>query len=991
MKKLIYILSGMFMCLLFAIESTAQTCSTDFTVKTDIVASTCLSNGRITVTLEGNDLSNIFNVQYGLTSTTSGGYTVSPQISNVLDNVPPGTYTLTVRAFCQIDSEYSVVKTLENVVVGGSYVTPSASLNSTVSRKSYTGCNPTGIIALDVINGSGNFTFSITAAPSGVTTGTIVPTVSGNTYTFPGSNYPSGNYKVQIVDDCISFVADFTLGSMSTFPVFTTQGLSYFYPDVDNTKGSCNYVKWLAASGSLSSNSDFKRYFDDGLYEVGASKIGEMPTNWTTWTSNSTSLSSATWLNLGSYTVADFLSSGTNTIQVYIRVKDCSAIYDSFTTYMSRPVFLSPTPTRYTCSGYYTDIDVYDNQYGLFCYPLKVKVEKSLGSGTYSTVYENNNWLYSVNDDDQIGPLEYLSSYRVTIADQNNTSGTSTLYASRQPSVTTTSTYGNYLYCDRYQPRYYFASDATYECLPFTVSLENPSGTEIYTKTYTTSAEVQAGNTSGYFNLPDLEYGVNYVLKTYYATDNITYSQSVTRAKPTFATAYTLSVTNANACIENRASLNIKSNYIWPAGTKFVITGPAGYTSQTYTDTSTTGTTMGIVLGVTSLPAGVYTLTVDHGCNEVFQTTLNLESIYSYKDFDYTATPSCSGLVIEPTGTMTYLGDPTTTYYRLTDGPTGYDSSPISPGGTVTLSAAGTYTLSIYSGTSSSCVMASKTIEYDAAPMSINTDATSGYVCVGGSVGNIIVEAIDGVGPYAYELWDADNTTYTGLSYSGSDAVHFAYGAAGESYTVRITDQCGTYITQKVSLIDLQTAKIVYATNTTVCTGGTIELKCLTLGNTTYEWTGPNGFTSSDQNPVIANAQAGMTGLYKVTVQPEYCGTPIEDEIYITVSSLLVVTPGTETQEVTVCTGGSISLNGTVTGGGSTITYQWQSSSDNLTWSDISGATSTTYSPSVQSKGVYYYRRVTSDDCTSVYSYIVLNVNSCFIPVNPNIRSNVKK
>ena len=96
----------------------AQTCSPNFTVSTQIKNSTCLSNGEITVTL-GGDTTNIFNVQYGLSS--EGGFSINPQSDHVLRNIPPGTYQLTVRAFCKIDSEYSTVKNLSNMLLGGNY------------------------------------------------------------------------------------------------------------------------------------------------------------------------------------------------------------------------------------------------------------------------------------------------------------------------------------------------------------------------------------------------------------------------------------------------------------------------------------------------------------------------------------------------------------------------------------------------------------------------------------------------------------------------------------------------------------------------------------------------------------------------------------------------------------------------------------------------------------------------------------------------------
>ncbi|MDR2953577.1 MAG: hypothetical protein LBV43_00675, partial [Prevotella sp.] len=129
-------------------------------MNTKIKNSTCLSNGEITVML-GGDTTNIFNVQYGLSS--EGGFAINPQSDNVLRNIPPGTYELTVRAFCTVDSEYSTVKSISNLVVGGTYKVPEVSFDSDNSRKSYQECG-TGIIALNVTNGNWAYTFTITSA-----------------------------------------------------------------------------------------------------------------------------------------------------------------------------------------------------------------------------------------------------------------------------------------------------------------------------------------------------------------------------------------------------------------------------------------------------------------------------------------------------------------------------------------------------------------------------------------------------------------------------------------------------------------------------------------------------------------------------------------------------------------------------------------------------------------------------------------------------------
>ncbi len=54
------------------------------------------------------------------------------------------------------------------------------------------------------------------------------------------------------------------------------------------------------------------------------------------------------------------------------------------------------------------------------------------------------------------------------------------------------------------------------------------------------------------------------------------------------------------------------------------------------------------------------------------------------------------------------------------------------------------------------------------------------------------------------------------------------------------------------------------SSNSPICIGNTLELKA--SGGTNYAWTGPNGFTSTDQNPTIASATAVNNGQYSCSI-----------------------------------------------------------------------------------------------------------------------------
>src|SRR6185436_9368750 len=55
------------------------------------------------------------------------------------------------------------------------------------------------------------------------------------------------------------------------------------------------------------------------------------------------------------------------------------------------------------------------------------------------------------------------------------------------------------------------------------------------------------------------------------------------------------------------------------------------------------------------------------------------------------------------------------------------------------------------------------------------------------------------------------------------------------------------------------------------CEGGTIALSTPTVAGATYAWTGPNGFTSSLQNPTRSSGTLADAGTYSVTVTVNGC------------------------------------------------------------------------------------------------------------------------
>ena len=106
-------------------------------------------------------------------------------------------------------------------------------------------------------------------------------------------------------------------------------------------------------------------------------------------------------------------------------------------------------------------------------------------------------------------------------------------------------------------------------------------------------------------------------------------------------------------------------------------------------------------------------------------------------------------------------------------------------------------------------------------------------------------------------------------------------------------------------------------------------------------------------------------------VKFEFWATDGNQYQYVTLYAqwqLLVTTPTITTQpsSKSVFRGDSTSIEVAATTAYGTLSYQWQSSDDGSTWSDISGATSTSYAPPTTSVGTVYYRCVVTSTASGL-------------------------
>ncbi|MGB4958094.1 MAG: gliding motility-associated C-terminal domain-containing protein, partial [Saprospiraceae bacterium] len=132
------------------------------------------------------------------------------------------------------------------------------------------------------------------------------------------------------------------------------------------------------------------------------------------------------------------------------------------------------------------------------------------------------------------------------------------------------------------------------------------------------------------------------------------------------------------------------------------------------------------------------------------------------------------------------------------------------------------------------------------------------------------------------------------------------------NYIVTVTDINGCTESHTVSVVVQASPIAQIATNSPICEATSVNLNA--SGGNTYSWSGPNGFTNSQQNLLISNVSLSGGGTYTVTVTTTNGCTASTS----TTITILTRPNATVSSNSPVCIGNPLQLSAT---GGST--YQW--------------------------------------------------------------------
>lgn len=169
--------------------------------------------------------------------------------------------------------------------------------------------------------------------------------------------------------------------------------------------------------------------------------------------------------------------------------------------------------------------------------------------------------------------------------------------------------------------------------------------------------------------------------------------------------------------------------------------------------------------------------------------------------------------------------------------------------------------------------------------------------------------------------------------------------------------------------------KPIVGVNSPVCKGDTIKLTSNSVTGATYNWSGPNTFTSSLQNPWLIATGAVNQGLYQLFLTGGGC-TSANSAIFV---SVIVLPKPTANSSQTVCVGDTIIINASPS---STATiYNWTGPA-----SYTSSSLSNTITPALISNSGVYSFHTTGSGCKSDTASVNVLVKN--IPVlNPYLVS----
>lgn len=408
-------------------------------------------------------------------------------------------------------------------------------------------------------------------------------------------------------------------------------------------------------------------------------------------------------------------------------------------------------------------------------------------------------------------------------------------------------------------------------------------------------------------------------------------------------------VISSNAPVCMGTTLNLTSSsaiaYNW--------SGPNGFASTLQNPS---------ISNITASGAGTYTCIVSNGtCNSApvsISVQVNPTPVGPSLSSN---SPVCEN------GTLQLNADTISGASYSWSGPNGFTSTQQNPAiSGVTMAEAGTYTCTV---TVNGCQSLGSTTSVSISPApSAPVLGSNSPVCEGGTL-NLTAGTVSG----ASYTWNGPNSFASGVQNPSVSNVNNA-NAGTYNCTITVSGCTSTSSSVMVSVNPNPSAPVVSSASSN-CEGTTIQLSASTVSGATYNWSGPNGFSSSVQNPTIPSATSVNSGTYSCTVTVNGC-TSSNSDLVITVNP----SPAAPTiaSNSPVCAGSSLMLTASTVSGAN---YSWtgpnaySNFNQNPTIPNVTTAYSGTYNC-----------MVTVNGCSSSTATLAVVVNQAL--TSPTLASN---
>ncbi|WP_152541826.1 T9SS type B sorting domain-containing protein [Saccharicrinis fermentans] len=344
-----------------------------------------------------------------------------------------------------------------------------------------------------------------------------------------------------------------------------------------------------------------------------------------------------------------------------------------------------------------------------------------------------------------------------------------------------------------------------------------------------------------------------------------------------------------------------------PNGISYAWTGPNSFSSTVQNP---------VVNNITLADAGTYTLTVTDGNSCEASVTTDVVVNTNPTITASSNSPVCEGSNISLTSAASG-GSGSYSSYSWT-GPNSYTASSqnaIITGATSLQAGDYFVTVTDDNGCSSDATTFTSVIVNERPTVSVSYNAP---VCNGTNL-VLTASASGGSGSYASYIWTKNNVEIVGET-GATLTISSTTASDAATYGVKVEDAAGCISDEQTVIVTIHSLPVPTAGNDgPVCEGGTINLTGGPNG-ISYAWSGPNSFSSTDQNPIVNNITLADAGTYTLTVTDgNSCEASVTTDVVVNANPTITVSSNSP-----VCEGSNISLTSAASGGsGSYSSYSW--------------------------------------------------------------------